>query len=203
MENELAVLRAVRLKGRPMSADVAAATGVTEQDAEEALRALTEAGTCKEVNGRFMLDGPGRERLEQLLEEERAGLDHDQLHRLYEEFNELNTELKQIMHAWQLRDDEPNDHNDPEYDRGVIDRLVSLHDRFAPLAQQIVSMIPRLGSYPDRFAGATEKIQGGDHSWIAKPIADSFHTVWFELHEELIAALGLTREAEAASGRAE
>lgn len=203
MENELAVLRAVRLKGRPMGSDVAAATGVSEQEAEETLRALTEAGTCKEVNGRFMLDGPGRERLDELLEEERAGLDRDELHALYEEFDELNTQLKQVMHDWQLRDGEPNDHGDPDYDRGVIDRLVALHDEFAPLAQRIVGMIPRLASYPGRFAAATERIQEGDHSWVARPIADSFHTVWFELHEELIAALGLTREAEAASGRAE
>ncbi len=32
---------------------------------------------------------------------------------------------------------------------------------------------------------------------------DSYHTVWFELHEELIALSGLTREDEAAAGRAD
>ena len=63
--------------------------------------------------------------------------------------------------------------------------------------------MPRLAPYPDRFSAAIEKVKDGDHSWIAKPIADSYHTVWFEFHEELIAALGLSREAEAASGRAE
>ena len=37
MSSELAVLRAVRLKGRPATADVAAATGISEQEAEETL----------------------------------------------------------------------------------------------------------------------------------------------------------------------
>jgi hypothetical protein len=32
---------------------------------------------------------------------------------------------------------------------------------------------------------------------------DSFHTVWFELHEDLIGLLGRTRAEEAAAGRAD
>ncbi len=203
MENELLVLRAVRLKGRPSGADVAAATGLSEEEAERALSSLAEAGTCKEANGRYMLDPSGRERLEQLLDTERAGLDQEALGSMYEEFTELNTELKQIMHAWQLRDGEPNDHSDSAYDQGVVDRLVALHGQVVPLGDRIVAAVPRLAPYPGRFAAAIEKVQAGDHSWIARPIADSYHTVWFELHEELIGALGLSREAEAASGRAE
>jgi hypothetical protein len=42
----------------------------------------------------------------------------------------------------------------------------------------------------------------GDTTWLARPIIDSYHTVWFELHEELIAASGLTREEEARAGHA-
>jgi hypothetical protein len=37
----------------------------------------------------------------------------------------------------------------------------------------------------------------------ALAIIDSYHTVWFELHEELILATGLTREDEAKAGHAE
>ncbi len=33
-------------------------------------------------------------------------------------------------------------------------------------------------------------------------MVDSYHTLWFELHEELIQALGRTRADEAAAGRA-
>ena len=39
--------------------------------------------------------------------------------------------------------------------------------------------------------------------WLARPIIDSYHTVWFELHEELILVSGLTREGEARAGHAQ
>jgi hypothetical protein len=203
MESELAVLRVVRLKGRPATADVAGATGMSEQEAEAALNELAQGGTLKEANGRYMLDPSAKDRLAELLEQERGTIDQDQLRSLYEEFDQHNTEMKEIMHAWQLRDGEPNDHSDADYDQGVIDRLVKLHENFAPLVEKIIGVFPRLEPYGQRFASALEKVKGGDHSWIAKPIADSYHTVWFEFHEELIEGLGLSREAEAASGRAE
>jgi hypothetical protein len=38
---------------------------------------------------------------------------------------------------------------------------------------------------------------------VAKLIADSYHTVWFELHEDLISLAGLTREAIARRGSRE
>jgi hypothetical protein len=46
-------------------------------------------------------------------------------------------------------------------------------------------------------------MRAGDTSWFTRPLVDSYHTVWFELHEELIGAAGLTREDEASSGNDE
>jgi hypothetical protein len=46
------------------------------------------------------------------------------------------------------------------------------------------------------------KIRGGDPTWLTRPLVDSYHTVWFELHEELIGGAGLTREDEAGAGHA-
>jgi hypothetical protein len=37
---------------------------------------------------------------------------------------------------------------------------------------------------------------------LTRPIIDSYHTVWFELHEELIQAAGRSREDEAKAGHA-
>jgi len=39
-------------------------------------------------------------------------------------------------------------------------------------------------------------VQGGDGEWFTKPTVDSYHTVWFELHENLLATLGIERGAE-------
>ena len=32
--------------------------------------------------------------------------------------------------------------------------------------------------------------------WFTKPVIDSYHTVWFELHEDLLATLGIERASE-------
>jgi hypothetical protein len=42
-----------------------------------------------------------------------------------------------------------------------------------------------------------------DRASRAGEFVDSYHTVWFELHEELIQAVGLSREDEAKTGHAQ
>ncbi|HEX9833231.1 MAG TPA: hypothetical protein VGA66_09140, partial [Mycobacterium sp.] len=81
--------------------------------------------------------------------------------------------------------------------------LVVVDENFQPLLARIVEAAPRLGHYPQRFSHALACVQAGDHSWFARPLADSYHTVWFELHEDLIGLAGLSRVEEAAAGRAE
>ena len=36
----------------------------------------------------------------------------------------------------------------------------------------------------------------GDTDWFTKPMIPSYHTVWFELHEDLLATLGIERGSE-------
>jgi pyruvate,orthophosphate dikinase len=61
---------------------------------------------------------------------------------------------------------------------------------------------PRLGRYLERLSHALALAQGGDHRFVASPRVDSYHGVWFELHEELILLAGRTRSEEAEAGRA-
>ena len=202
MANEIGALQAVRLKGRPTAEDVAAALGLPTAEADTLLSELSAAGNVEEANGRFKLTEAGRARRDELLDEERGGIDQAQMQALYEEFTPLNDDFKQIVSDWQLRDGEPNDHQDAAYDEGVLQRLAELHERFAPLVERAAAIAPRLAPYPGRFAGAIERLQAGDHSWFARPMIDSYHTVWFELHEDLMGLAGLERVAEAAEGRA-
>jgi pyruvate,orthophosphate dikinase len=104
---------------------------------------------------------------------------------------------------WQQKDGEPNDHTDEDYDAAVLERLDGVHERFAPIMERVSATAPRLASYAPRFEHALEQVRAGDHAWFLRPIIDSYHTVWFELHEELIVLSGLSRAEEAAAGRAE
>ncbi|HEY0448714.1 hypothetical protein [Actinophytocola sp.] len=200
---ELTLLQAMRLKGR-LSADAAAAcVGMSADDTRSALDRLVAEGHAAVAGAAFRLAPGGRERLAALLDEERAAVDQEALTRAYADFDEINTDLKNLITAWQLRDPgTPNDHSDAAYDAEVLDRLAALHERFTPLLDRVAAAAARLAPYRTRFGTAIDKVRAGDHTFVARPIADSYHTVWFELHEELIGLLGRTRAEEAAAGRA-
>jgi hypothetical protein len=43
-----------------------------------------------------------------------------------------------------------------------------------------------------------EQIRAGDTDWFTKPMIPSYHTVWFEMHEDLLSTLGIERGSEGA-----
>ncbi|MBK7328029.1 MAG: hypothetical protein IPI85_02710 [Dehalococcoidia bacterium] len=75
----------------------------------------------------------------------------------------------------------------------------ALHASFAPVVDAAGSVAVRLANYRTRFETALEAFAAGDHSMLASPLKDSYHTVWFEFHEELIALTGRDRAIEEAS----
>ena len=148
------------------------------------------------------LSPEGRARLNELLAAERENADQVAISDAYDKFRSVNADFKALVADWQLKDGEPNPHDDQEYDSAVLARLVDVHERVIPVTAAVASQLPRLARYSDKLAAALAKIQSGDTTWLTRPIVDSYHTVWFELHEELILAAGLTRESEAQAGHA-
>jgi hypothetical protein len=71
-----------------------------------------------------------------------------------------------------------------------------------PVAHGAAALVPRLTPYARRLDEAVAKVKAGDVKYFMSPRVESYHTVWFEFHEELIAMTGRTRAAEAAAGRA-
>jgi hypothetical protein len=199
---ELAVLRALRLKSRATPEDLAAATGLPLTTVEPIVAGLLEAGEAREARDAYMLLPPARERLEALLDEERAGVDAGAVAALYERFVSVNDDFKALANDWQMHDGEPSDHTDAAYDQSVLDRLPQIHARTTPIVDELARLAPRLTPFRDRLASALAHVRAGESDWLLKPLIDSYHTVWFELHEELISLAGLNRLDEAAAGRA-
>ena len=56
----------------------------------------------------------------------------------------------------------------------------------------------RLTPFAQRFTRAASAVAAGDGTMIASPLKDSYHTIWFELHEELIHLAGRDRATEEA-----
>ena len=62
---------------------------------------------------------------------------------------------------------------------------------------------PATARYGPRLRRAVERVEAGDGEWFTKPSLPSYHSVWFELHEDLLSTLGLDRSAESPSGGAD
>jgi pyruvate,orthophosphate dikinase len=200
---ELLLLRLLGLKGRASPDVLADSLSLPSDVVAATYTQLCERGLCTRAGAALRLTREGQEHLTVLLAGERAQADPAAVVALYEEFCVFNAELKQIMTAWQLTGDgTPNIHGDADYDRAVLQRLSDLHVRAGPLVQRLARLSPRLESYAVRLAKAHARIAAGDHGYVARIIIDSYHTVWFELHQELISLAGLNREAEARAGRA-
>ncbi|MFE3190443.1 pyruvate, phosphate dikinase [Nocardia sp. NPDC059240] len=200
---ELAVLRLVGIKGRVNADNLAASLFAETAEIASCCEHLVTAGYCVTSPAGFRITPEGRPRLEQLLTEERATVDAAAMTAAYDEFCVYNADLKVIITDWQMKDAATvNDHADAEYDASVLARLGDTHQRLRPLIGRLGGLAPRLSRYLDRLDRAVERIGEGDHTYVARPIMDSYHTVWFELHEDLIGLCGLTRAEEAAAGRA-
>ncbi len=92
--------------------------------------------------------------------------------------------------------------SDPDYDGGIVERIAAIDVANQTLIADAAAIIPRLARYGLAFAEAWQRIEGGGTRWIAVPILDSYHTLRFELHKELIQLSGRSRAAEAAAGHA-
>ena len=199
---ELTVLQAVRLKGRVSPVDLAATLGGDPDDLAATVDRLTRSGLL--VDGKALRVSPdGRARLDELLTGERRQVDQAALCAAHGDFRAVNADFKALVTDWQLKDGGPNAHQDADYDAAVLARLDDVHQRVTPIIAAAVAQLPRLGRYAAKLQAALDKVNAGDTVWLSRPLIDSYHTVWFELHEELILAAGLTREAEAKSGEAQ
>ncbi len=78
----------------------------------------------------------------------------------------------------------------------MLARLDDVHQKVTPLVNAAAAELPRLGRYAAKLQTALDRVRAGETMWLSRPLIDSYHTVWFELHEELILAAGLTRDAE-------
>jgi hypothetical protein len=117
--------------------------------------------------------------------------------RAYQRFLSLNRELIRVCNDWQVRPGgAPNDHADPTYDWSVIDRLVTIDDRVAPILRTTSQLVTRFAGYRARLRHARDLVNEGEHEWLTSPRIDSYHTVWMQLHEDLLLALGLDRASE-------
>lgn len=192
------VMHSLRLKGFAEVAAIAEVTALTEDVVASVISGLQVEGLTTRREGRicgWSLSPAGRSRHLELLRD--ANGPRDALEHAYKRFLDANDEFKLLCTDWQLRtvggEQALNDHTDAAYDAAIIERLAALHADIVPVLDDLAAAVSRFGTYPRRLGSALTRLQGGDQTALARPLSESFHDVWMELHEDLLLSLGKER----------
>jgi hypothetical protein len=197
---DLLVLHTLRCIGHSGLARVAAATGLPEPDLESELIDLAVAGLVTRVAGDFGgwgLTEVGRAvDAERIADELQAAGARTAVAAAYDGFLVLNPELLDLCTAWQTRSVDgvmvANDHSDPAYDARVLDRLTDLDQRAGVVCAELSAAMLRFQRYRVRLTDALARARSGALDEVTNS-TESYHTVWFQLHEDLLATLGIPR----------
>ena len=199
MNIELLALHGLVVKKAAEADEVARIVGQSPDEITKALEAAVASGDAMGAKGKYMVTPQGRQRLDAAYPEEFADLRANEAFvSAWERFERVNRDLKQLMTEWQTKavggEQVPNDHDDPDYDAGIIDRLGELHERADPILRQLAGGADRLDLYRQRLEAAYDRALGGETDHVSGVRVDSYHNVWFELHEDLLRMLGRERE---------
>ena len=197
------LLRALAVKGAVPADQLATAVACEPGLASSLADGLLAAGLAEASGFGCRLTGEGKLRASALFTADRDRLGTDRAVALLEAFRVLDMAMKETVTAWQLRagEGEPliNDHSDPAYDTQVLARLSGLHRDTLAWMAPLAAAFTRFGRYQARLNAALTKALDGDQKYVASPRVDSYHSVWFELHEDLIRLSGHQRSDEAAA----
>jgi hypothetical protein len=174
--------------------------GLLDEPDEGAPARLIELALVRRRSGRLVLTEEGRALHARWAFVEADAAGHETIVRFHASFADWNRELLAVCSAWQVMPSgAPNAHRDAAYDWDVIARLERLHERAAPAVRRVGRHVERFGSHERRLRFALRQVvDEGATDWFTSPRIDSYHTVWNQMHEDLLLALGLSRSDEPA-----
>jgi hypothetical protein len=191
-------LHGLAIKKHAMPKDIAEIVGMDAERVASLLKEAESRGRVARTGGKFMLTAPAqvalRSEYSRVYADQRSSA---AMNAAYDGFEKVNVLLKHLITDWQTMDvggeKLPNDHSNKDRDQKIIDRLGDLHERSEPILKRMAAGLPRLGIYMEMLTAALEKAEDGAIEWVSDARIASYHTVWFELHEDLLRALGRER----------
>jgi pyruvate,orthophosphate dikinase len=200
------VLRGLGIKGFATLDTLSDALLSTAEVVGPIVDRLVAAGLVEVAAGSLRLTVAGKMAVGALIAADTMGWGEEAAGEALDTFHGFDLRMKDTVTAWQMREvaGEPaiNDHTDAAYDAAVLDRLGGLHADTIGWLCGITDYCGRFEDYRVRLERALERARAGDQRYVASPRVDSYHGVWFELHEELIRLAGRRRSDEALAGRA-
>lgn len=186
------VLHALRVKGIAAPDALADALGVPVETVADRLATLDADGLAFERPSRkrpgWVVSESGRDAHAEWLATGTDDATRARLDEHYQRFLAVNAEVKGLSARWQSVTDDAE-----RFD--LTERLEIAHERAVPALAGAGTVIARYGRYPERLQEALDRIHD-DPRYFVSPRVDSYHTVWFECHEDFLLTLGRTRAEE-------
>ena len=205
-ERRWLVLNAVVLKHMTTTAAVADAIGLPVEQVEAALDALEAEDAVARVELHVLPTETGVAELKADADSRyRAVRDDPGMTGWLDQFDPVNRRFLEVTTAWQTlpvgTGRVPNDHSDPAYDAQVVSRLEKLVAKAARLIHEMAERVPRFTRYRERLDAALVRVDQGETRYVSDPLVDSVHTVWFEMHEDILTVLGRERTEQSSEQR--
>lgn len=182
---DLAVLQVLRVRGASSADDLDRALG---EDAAARLTTLADAGSVsRDSSNRWHLTERGRVEHEDASAAARPRV-IGVVQPVLERFLPYDEKVKRLCTLWQETD--PGD-SARRWD--ILGDLDDIACAIAPALDCMADRLPRFPAYACRLHHAIDRARDGDARYVASPLVDSFHSVWFEFHEDLLISLGLRR----------
>jgi hypothetical protein len=198
--NELhLVMHGLAIKKHATLEEVAGILGLETETVREALKKLVATNRAVEAKGRYLLTPAARMVLDSDYSFMYEGLRANPAFQAgYAGFERLNVVLKQLITEWQTisvnGERVPNSHDDKEYDGRMLDRLGDLHERAEVVLDQLANALARIRIYREKLSLALTRAEDGEIAWVSDAKIESYHTLWFELHEDLLRLMRRERD---------
>lgn len=199
MQDAHLVLHGIAVKKYATVEDIGSVTALDPAVVAALVNEAVAKGRASEANGKYLLTPIGQVTLKSSYSKVYGRLRKDaEFLSAYETFEQINNDLKQAITDWQTVEVGgqmvPNDHGDEDYDAAVIDRIGNIHELVERVLDRLGVQESRLAIYGEKLLVALERAEDGDISWISDATIESYHTVWFELHEDLLRIMGRERK---------
>ena len=179
------VLNGAHLKKMATAGDIAAAVGLPQDVAEAQLATAVEKGWAMTVDGRYLVVPDGTSAVHEYYGRLYGPLRGDAaVEGWYARFETLNDQFIKAVSDWQKNEED-------EKAKGKVLKVV---ERLIKALGDLVPEIPRYESYLRRFTESVGRVDRGEREYVCGPSIDSVHTIWFELHEDILSVLGRPRD---------
>lgn len=187
MDSTTAILHYLSMEGLAETDQIAEDLDLSRAQIEEVLEDLNQKELV-EHEGFWYLNDAGESHLNELLRDRFSPEAITELETRYSDFESLDIEFKDLANAWQ--NSKTNDEQ-----QALIEDLEAFHSEtrgfFEEFSDEIFDEYRR---YLEELDTALQRLNTGDSDYFTGTEVDSYHTVWFRLHDDLMRTLDKDRD---------